>query len=101
MYTPGYDVGSSSMKAALLNAGTGKVEAGAFSPKNEMPIITRRAGPAEQDSNIWWKNLQLAASEVLSTSGMKKDNVIGIFCQMHGLVIIDKNKQVLRPSIME
>jgi xylulokinase len=102
MYTLGLDIGSSSVKAALLNLETGKVEASAFSPKNEMPITALRAGWAEQDPNMWWKNLQLATSEVLSTSGIKKDSIIaiGISYQMHGLVIIDKNKQVLRPSII-
>jgi xylulokinase len=102
MYTLGYDIGSSSIKAALLNLETGKVEADAFSPRSEMPITALRAGWAEQDPDMWWKNLRIATSEVLSNSGIKKDSIIavGISYQMHGLVIIDKNHQVLRPSII-
>ncbi|MFZ1977779.1 MAG: FGGY family carbohydrate kinase [Bacteroidota bacterium] len=102
MYTLGYDIGSSSIKASLLNLETGKVAADAFSPRNEMPITALRAGWAEQDPNMWWKNLQIATSEVLAVSSIKKDSIIaiGISYQMHGLVIIDKNKQLLRPSII-
>ncbi|MGD0339563.1 MAG: FGGY family carbohydrate kinase [Bacteroidota bacterium] len=102
MYTLGYDVGSSSVKAALLNLETGKVEASAFFPKNEMPITALRAGWAEQDPNMWWENLKLATSETLSISHIKPDQIIaiGISYQMHGLVIVDKNKQALRHSII-
>jgi xylulokinase len=102
MYTLGIDIGSSSVKAALLNLETGKSEASAFSPKNEMPITALRAGWAEQDPNMWWENLKIATAEVLSTSRIKNDQIIaiGISYQMHGLVVVDKNKQVLRPSII-
>jgi xylulokinase len=102
MYTLGYDIGSSSVKAVLLNLETGKVEASAFSPKTEMPITALRTGWAEQDPAMWWENLKLATSEVLSTSHIQRDRIIaiGISYQMHGLVIIDKNKQVLCPSII-
>ena len=65
MYTLGYDIGSSSIKAALLNLETGKVEADAFSPRSEMPITALRAGWAEQDPDMWWKNLRIATAEVL------------------------------------
>ncbi len=102
MYTLGYDIGSSSIKAALLNLETGKVEAGAFSPRNEMPITALRSGWAEQDPNMWWKNLRIATAEVLAASGIKKESIIaiGISYQMHGLVILDKKHQTLRPSII-
>jgi xylulokinase len=102
MYTLGYDVGSSSVKATLLNLETGSVETSAFSPKNEMPITARRIGWAEQEPSMWWENLKRATSEILATSRINKDSIIaiGISYQMHGLVIIDKNKQVLRPSII-
>ena len=102
MYTLGYDVGSSSVKATLLNLETGKAEASAFSPKMEMPITAPRPGWAEQDPAMWWENLKLATSEIISTSHIKKDSIIaiGISYQMHGLVIVDKNKQVIRPSII-
>ncbi|MBN1398913.1 MAG: carbohydrate kinase [Bacteroidetes bacterium] len=102
MYTLGFDIGSSSVKVSLLNLETGKSEASAFSPKTEMPILAQRAGWAEQDPNMWWENLKNATAEVLSASRVKSDQIvaIGISYQMHGLVVVDKNKQVLRPSII-
>jgi len=102
MYTLGFDIGSSSVKADLLNLDTGKSEASAFSPKNEMPITALRAGWAEQDPNMWWENLKLATSEILSASHIERDQIIaiGISYQMHGLVLVDKNKQLLRSSII-
>ncbi len=102
MYTLGFDIGSSSVKVSILNAESGKLEASAFSPKAEMPITAVKAGWAEQDPNMWWENLKIATAEVLSTSRIKSEQIvaIGISYQMHGLVIVDKNKQVLRPSII-
>jgi xylulokinase len=102
MYTLGYDVGSSSVKATLLNLETGKVEASAFSPKNEMPITALRSGWAEQEPRMWWENLKLATSEILSHSPLQKERIIaiGISYQMHGLVLVDKNNEVIRPSII-
>lgn len=102
MYTLGYDVGSSSVKASLLELDTGKCIASAFSPKTEMPITAVKPGWAEQDPNMWWENLKNATAEVLSSAKIKSDQIIGIGIsyQMHGLVIVDKNKQVLRPSII-
>ncbi len=102
MFTLGYDIGSSSVKASLLNLETGKIVASAFSPKAEMPIMALRAGWAEQDPAMWWDNLKLATSEILSSSRIKKEDIIaiGISYQMHGLVIVDKDKKVLRPSII-
>lgn len=102
MYTLGYDIGSSSVKAAVLNVETGAVEASAFSPKKEMPITAIRPGWAEQDPAMWWENLKLATAEMLSAGRIKRDQIraIGISYQMHGLVVLDKNKSVLRPSII-
>ena len=55
MYTLGFDIGSSSIKVALLNLETGRADAAAFSPKNEMSITALRAGWAEQDPAMWCK----------------------------------------------
>ncbi len=102
MYTLGVDVGSSSVKVSILNVESGKLEASAFSPKAEMPITAQKPGWAEQDPNMWWENFKLATAEALSTSKIKSDQIIGIGIsyQMHGLVVVDKNQQVLRPSII-
>ncbi|MCD8261416.1 MAG: carbohydrate kinase, partial [Bacteroides sp.] len=54
MYLLGYDIGSSSVKASLVNAETGKCVATAFYPKIEMNIIAAKAGWAEQYPEAWW-----------------------------------------------
>lgn len=102
MYLLGYDIGSSSVKASLVDAGSGRIVASAFYPKEEAEIIAVRPGWAEQDPEAWWANLKLATSAVLVQSGAKGEDVaaIGISYQMHGLVCVDKDGQVLRPAII-
>ena len=103
MYLLGYDIGSSSVKASLVNADNGKCAASAFYPKTEAPITAVRAGWAEQDPAMWWENLKLATADVMNASGAKPEEVaaIGISYQMHGLVCVDKaGGEVLRPSII-
>ncbi len=102
MYLLGFDIGSSSVKTSLVNAENGKCVASAFYPKSEAPITAVQPGWAEQDPEMWWTNLKLALADVMATSGAKADEVdaIGISYQMHGLVCVDKNQQVLRPSII-
>ena len=102
MYLLGYDIGSSSVKASLVNSETGQCVASTFFPKEEMFIKAVKAGWAEQEPAAWWENLKLATQAVLHSSGIKGDDIqaIGISWQMHGLVCIDKNRQVLRPSII-
>src|SRR5574344_230279 len=98
----GFDVGSSSVKASILNADTGKCVSTAFFPKQEAPITAVKAGWAEQDTEMWWDNLKLSLKQVLFESGAQPEEIkaIGISYQMHGLVCVDKNKKVLRPSII-
>jgi xylulokinase len=102
MYLLGYDIGSSSVKASLVNSETGACVASAFYPKEEMPIKAVHPGWAEQDPDMWWQNLKLATREVLQKSGVQATGIkaIGISYQMHGLVLVDKKQQVLRPSII-
>ena len=102
MYVLGYDIGSSSVKASLVNVESGKCAASAFFPKTEAPILAVKQGWAEQDPQSWWDNLKLATQAVLTASGAKAEEIkaIGISYQMHGLVCVDKNQQVLRPSII-
>jgi len=102
MYLLGIDIGSSSVKASLVNAETGKCVASDFSPKAEMKIIAKKAGWAEQEPEMWWENMKNAIQSIMKESGIKGTEVkaIGISYQMHGLVVVDKNQQVLRPSII-
>jgi xylulokinase len=102
MYLLGFDIGSSSVKASLINGETGDCLGSAFYPKQEMKITALKAGWAEQDPELWWTNLKLALTDVLGQARIdaKAIDSIGISYQMHGLVAVDKNKQVLRPSII-
>ena len=102
MYLLGFDVGSSSIKASIIEADTGKCIGTSFQPKKEMKMIARQPGWAEQDPQVWWDNLKLALKDVLNESCVNPGDIksIGISYQMHGLVIIDKNMNVLRPSII-
>jgi xylulokinase len=102
MYLLGYDIGSSSVKASLISAETGLCKATAFYPKQEMPIIAARPGWAEQDPEMWWENLQLATSDVITQAGVPGEEIkaIGISYQMHGLVCIGHDHRILRPSII-
>ncbi|MBQ7899507.1 MAG: carbohydrate kinase [Bacteroidales bacterium] len=102
MYLLGYDIGSSSVKASLVDAQSGKCVASAFYPKSEAAIIAVRPGWAEQDPASWWENLKLATADIMASSAVcpKDIKAIGISYQMHGLVCVDKDKNPLRPSII-
>ena len=71
-YLLGYDVGSSSVKASLVDVESGACVASAFYPKTEAPIKAVRAGWAEQDPNAWWQYLKDATADVLAQSGAAK-----------------------------
>jgi len=98
----GYDVGSSSIKATLLEAETGAVLASATSPEKELEIIAQKPGWAEQKPHIWWDNVKLATRQIKTKAGLNPADVkaIGISYQMHGLVVVDENQEVLRPAII-
>ena len=102
MFLLGYDIGSSSVKASLVDVGTGKCVASAFFPKTEAGIIAVRSGWAEQEPEDWWENLKLSTQSVLSESGIAAGDIkaIGISYQMHGLVCVDRQQRVLRPAII-
>ncbi len=102
MFLLGYDIGSSSVKASLVNADSGKCISSAFFPKTEAAIIAVHPGWAEQNPESWWENLKLATQAILSESGVSAAEIkaIGISYQMHGLVCVDKDQNVLRPAII-
>src|SRR5690606_22337498 len=102
MYFLGFDIGSSSVKVSLVEGKTGVCKASAFHPKQEMEIIAVQQGWAEQNPEDWWSNLKMALHEVLAVSGVSVFDItaIGISYQMHGLVVVDKNYEVIRPSII-
>ena len=102
MYLLGLDIGSSSIKASLMQGYTGENVASSYYPRQEMKITALQTGWAEQDPEMWWTNLRQAIGDVLQQSGVSPAliSAIGISYQMHGLVLIDKDKKVLRQSII-
>ncbi len=102
MYLLGYDIGTSSIKASLVDITTGKCEASAFYPETEAEIIVKNTGWAEQNPEDWWTNLKHATCklEIQQPGKLKEVKAIGISYQMHGLVCVDKAGKAIRPSII-
>lgn len=101
-YLLGFDVGSSSVKASLVNIDNGQCAASAFYPETEAPIKAINSGWAEQDPKMWWHNAKLALKKIMAETGCKGEDIqgIGISYQMHGLVCVDKDLKPLRDSII-
>ncbi len=102
MYAIGYDIGSSSIKAALVNLASGARLGIAQYPESEMPITAIKAGWAEQDPEEWWKAVCHTSKQLLAEFPETRNQIssIGISYQMHGLVLVDKHKQIIRPAII-
>ena len=102
MYLLGYDIGTSSVKASLVDVTTGETAASAQYPDSEAPITAKQPGWAEQEPEMWWEELKQATKHVFAIAGDVKSEIgaIGISYQMHGLVCVDKEGQPLRPSII-
>lgn len=102
MYLLGYDIGSSSVKAALVEAESGRCIASDFFPKSEAPIKALRAGWAEQNPDAWWSYLKEATASVLAQSHVSPADIkaIGISYQMHGLVALGEDLRPLRDAII-
>ena len=111
MFLLGYNIGSSSVKCALVEAETGQTVASAFYPGTEAPIMSSQPGFAEQNPGSWWGYLKLATADVLAQARARVTlqraafspqdvKAIGISYQMHGLVCVDKDRNVLRPAII-
>jgi xylulokinase len=98
----GYDVGSSSVKATVMDAETGAVVGSATSPDKELDIIAESPGWAEQHPQVWWENVVRATAKIRSETPLDAGDIaaIGISYQMHGLVLVDENCEVLRPAII-
>ena len=102
MYLLGIDIGTSSIKVSVVEANTSKCIAAAQFPETESPITSHEKGWAEQSPEMWWDHIQQAILKLHSSKIYQPSDIsaIGISYQMHGLVLVDKNKQVLRDSII-
>lgn len=102
MYLLGIDLGTSSIKVAVVDVATQKKVLAVQYPEEETAIKSLQPGWAEQSPNDWWQNVQQTILK-LNASGLfdpKEIKSIGIAYQMHGLVVVDQNQQVLRDSII-
>lgn len=102
MYYLGIDLGSSSVKVALINSIDGKCVAVVQEPDKEMSMYSVQKGWAEQDPENWWEHICTGIKKIIVTHEIDNQQIlgIGIAYQMHGLVIIDKNGKSLRNAII-
>ena len=102
MYLLGYDIGSSFIKASLLEADSGQLVATVGVPDTEQKINSPQPGWAEQDPDAWWENVKRATARLQQQTGadLRQVKAIGISYQMHGLVLVDNQHRVLRPAII-
>lgn len=94
----GIDVSTTGAKALLIDE-RGKVAASATT---EYPLSTPRPLWSEQSPDDWWRGACASNRAVLSQSGVSADEVIGVGLtgQMHGLVLLGKRSEPLRPAIL-
>ncbi|MEY5046580.1 MAG: hypothetical protein RL713_1805, partial [Bacteroidota bacterium] len=98
----GIDIGSSSVKCAVVDVETGECLGSAFSPKTEMVIHAPQQGFAEQDPRVWWDEFKNAFFELKKELNIDRESIvaIGISYQMHGLVAVDKEGTPVMNSII-
>lgn len=97
----GIDVGSSSVKLSVLDGDTGKTVASAQYPETELDISSPHPSWAEQAPETWWHCIKEGCGKLFRKGVAARDiEAIGIAYQMHGLVLVDKDLEVLRPSII-
>ena len=97
----GIDIGTSSVKVALVDSNTGEYLAHATSPTTgEIPLASPQPGWAEQDPEDWWNHTVAAINELKLQHDLSQVQAIGVAYQMHGLVLLDQEHQVVRPAII-
>jgi xylulokinase len=98
----GIDLGTSSIKVSVVDATTRNCLASAQFPETEADIISPQPGWAEQSPDLWWEQVRGAILKCNATRSYDSEDIaaIGIAYQMHGLVLVDKDLQVLRNAII-
>ena len=94
----GLDLGTSGVKALITDEKAEKIVTATV----EYPLLTPKVNWAEQEPSDWWNGTVEAIKQVLSKSSADPQDIkgIGLSGQMHGLVALDKEHKVLRPSII-
>jgi xylulokinase len=102
MYLLGIDFGSTMVKTSLVKIEEGQEVESSFAPPKGMQIESPFPGWAEQNPELWWKNVCKAIHEVIDYSGILPAQIkaIGIAYQMHGLIMLDEDNQIIYPSIL-
>ena len=100
MYSLGIDIGSSSVKASLLDIESGRMVASATFPGTEAPINSPVKGWAEQAPDMWWGYVCDALGKIAETHSLSSVSAIGITYQMHGLVAVDRDVRPVRDAII-
>jgi xylulokinase len=98
----GIDIGTSSVKVSVVDAASQKAVVAAQYPETESPILSLQLGWAEQSPAMWGGAAQIAIQHCHASGKYNPADIeaIGIAYQMHGLVLVDKNQQLLRNSII-
>ncbi|MEP6594731.1 MAG: FGGY family carbohydrate kinase, partial [Ginsengibacter sp.] len=98
----GIDIGTSSIKVAVVDAGTRQCIASAQYPETESAITSLQTGWAEQSPEMWWQHTiqAIIKANAIGKYDPKQIAAIGISYQMHGLILVDKHQNVLRDSII-
>jgi len=98
----GIDIGTSFIKVSVVDAATQQCVATAQYPETENPITSLQSGWAEQSPEMWWEHTVQAIKKLNNYKKFDSKNIvaIGISYQMHGLVVVDKQQNVLRDSII-
>ena len=101
-YYIGFDIGSSSVKVAIVDSETGENILSIHEPKHEMSILSEQKDWAEQNPNDWWTYICQATKRILNESKIDASKIlaVGISYQMHGLVIVDSKGEPLKNAIV-
>ena len=78
MYYIGYDIGSSSVKAAIVEAETGKKVIVLNEPQNEMEIVSLHSDWAEQDPEMWWEYCCVATKRAIKEANIDALKQLGV-----------------------
>jgi len=97
-YLLGIDIGTSGTKTVLFDRGGNPIS----SSTAEYPLYQPEIGWAEQDPQDWWKAVCITINQVIKDSNINPESIsgIGLSGQMHGLVMLDGDGNVLRKSII-